>query len=86
VREEWSENQCVRGTEVLYKNCGQERCELDSIMLSEVTFHVMSPEPATQIDAAGNGPSDCAKLAKQEKNWRQQTNSRVTVRATPEQH
>jgi len=54
-------------------------------MLPEATFHVMSPAATTQIDAAGNVPSDCAKLAKQEKNWRkQETDSRVTVRASPD--
>ena len=85
VTEDWSENGCVSGSEVLYKNCDQGRCEMEAIMLPEATFRVMSPAATTEIHAARDVPSDCGKLAEQEKDWRKrEMDSRVTLQATPE--
>lgn len=85
VTEDWSENRCVRESNVLYRNCDQGRCEIEAIMLPEATFRVMSPASMTQIDAAADVPSDCVRLAEQEKNWRrQEIDSRVTLQATPQ--
>ncbi len=61
----WSDNRCVSDSEVLYRHCVQDRCDIEAILLPTATYRVEAP-PSTTIDMASQNTNDCAKLHDQQ--------------------
>jgi hypothetical protein len=86
VTEEWSENGCARGVEVLYGKCGANGCPVEAVLLPTLTYRVMSPPGVIETDAAGHPANDCARVKQQQAEWRKrgESESQVSVQRKPD--